>query len=114
VRSDRPWGYYEIIETRDVFQIKYLVVFPGKRLSLQSHQLRAENWHVISGLGVVTVNSESFQVGPGDSVSIPIGAIHRVAANTDTTLTFVEIQTGTSFDESDIVRHEDDFGRVSN
>lgn len=112
MRSERPWGYYEVLETRADFQVKHLVVLPGKRLSLQSHRFRAEHWHIVSGSGFVTLDSEITEVKPGDSVTIPVGATHRVAAGMDSSLSFIEIQTGTSFDEEDIVRHEDDFGRA--
>jgi mannose-6-phosphate isomerase len=112
MRNDRPWGFYEVLETRPEFQVKLLEVLPGMRLSLQSHQFRAEHWHIISGSGFVTVNAEVTEVKPGDSVTIPVGALHRVAAKTDSALRFIEIQTGTSFAENDIVRYEDDFGRI--
>jgi mannose-6-phosphate isomerase-like protein (cupin superfamily) len=111
VRVERPWGYYEVLELREFFQIKLLVVNSGKRLSLQSHNFRSEHWHVLSGKGFVTVGSEIQEVGPEDSISIPVGVKHRVAAGEGDSLTFIEIQTGTSFDEDDIFRYEDDFGR---
>ena len=108
----RPWGHYEVIETRESFQIKQLVVNPGYRLSLQSHKFRAEHWYILSGTGLITLDSEVKEIGPGDSVTIPIGAKHRVAAGNQVPLIFVEIQTGSSFDEEDIVRYDDDYGRA--
>jgi mannose-6-phosphate isomerase-like protein (cupin superfamily) len=111
-RFDRPWGFYEVIETRSSFQVKHLVVHPGMRLSLQSHELRSEHWYILSGTGVVTIDSNSIEVHPGDSVTIPFRAKHRVSADMGCSLEFIEIQTGLSFDEADIVRYEDDFGRA--
>jgi mannose-6-phosphate isomerase-like protein (cupin superfamily) len=47
---------------------------------------------------------------PGYTIHIPQGYVHRAGAyGVDTT--FIEVQTGTSFEESDIERFEDDYGR---
>jgi mannose-6-phosphate isomerase-like protein (cupin superfamily) len=83
------------------------------RLSLQSHEFRSEHWYILSGAGIVTIDSGKFEVNSGDSVSIPVRAKHRVSANIESSLEFIEIQTGLSFDEADIIRYEDDFGRAS-
>ena len=110
--EERPWGNYTVLYTDETSQVKKLVVNPGKRISLQSHKFRAEHWYILSGTGLITLNSEVKEVGPGDSVTIPIGAKHRVAAGDQVPLIFVEIQTGSSFDEEDIVRYDDDYGRA--
>jgi mannose-6-phosphate isomerase-like protein (cupin superfamily) len=47
-------------------------------------------------------------------VDIPIGAKHRIACTSDQPLIFIEVQTGISFEENDITRHDDDFGRTTN
>jgi mannose-6-phosphate isomerase-like protein (cupin superfamily) len=39
-------------------------------------------------------------------------AKHRISAPRDEVV-FVEVQTGTSFDEDDIERFEDDYGRAN-
>ena len=50
---ERPWGTYRTIEQRDNYQLKHIVVKPGKRLSLQYHHYRDEHWTVIKGKGTV-------------------------------------------------------------
>jgi mannose-6-phosphate isomerase-like protein (cupin superfamily) len=107
----RPWGNYTILLTENTFQIKKLVVEEGKRLSLQSHQFRAEHWFVISGFGVAELDGQEIELNPGRSIDIPIGSKHRITCTSGKQLVFVEIQTGSSFEESDIMRYEDDFGR---
>ena len=108
----RPWGSYRVIETRESFQIKQLEVLPGSRLSLQSHQFRAEHWFVVAGIAKVEINDHFLILHPSDSVQIPVKSRHRVTALGDSSLIFIEIQTGSSFDEDDIVRYEDDYGRI--
>ena len=40
----RPWGEFQVIDSGDGFQVKRIIVLPGKRLSLQSHKFRKEHW----------------------------------------------------------------------
>jgi mannose-1-phosphate guanylyltransferase/mannose-6-phosphate isomerase len=51
------------------------------------------------------------QVGPGNSVFIPKGAVHRLANSTEEPVHLVEVQTGDYFGEDDIVRLDDIYGR---
>ncbi len=44
-------------------------------------------------------------------VFIPRETKHRISNITDEPVKFIEVQIGDSFDESDIVRLEDDYGR---
>lgn len=114
--EERPWGNYEVLssftqDTVDVV-IKKIVVNPGKRLSLQSHRGRDESWLFIAGHGEVTIGDEEKTVQKGSVVSAPKGTKHRIA-NTDPIEPLVLIETSVGvFDEQDITRYEDDFGRI--
>ncbi|MCA8882285.1 MAG: mannose-1-phosphate guanylyltransferase/mannose-6-phosphate isomerase, partial [Rhodobacteraceae bacterium] len=46
-RIYRPWGWYETLAQGARFQVKQIVVPPGRKLSLQSHMHRAEHWIVV-------------------------------------------------------------------
>lgn len=109
--STRPWGHYEILSEADDFKTKTITVLPGKRLSYQKHEHRAEHWFVVKGNGTVVLDGVDKGVQAGDSVDIAVGAAHRMWNTGDEELVFVEVQTGTYFGEDDIVRLEDDFGR---
>jgi glycosyltransferase involved in cell wall biosynthesis/quercetin dioxygenase-like cupin family protein len=108
----RPWGYYEVLSDREDHKVKRIVVFPGKRLSLQQHSHRSEHWMIVKGEAVVTRGSEAIELKPGQAIDIPKGTPHRVLNVREEPLIFIEIQTGEDFDENDIERLEDDFGRV--
>lgn len=92
--------------------MKRIVVDPGKRLSLQRHRRRSEHWHVVSGTGLVTRETERIRVTAGDSLDIPTGAVHRVQNLGESPLVIIEVQRGDYFGEDDIERFEDDFGRA--
>jgi mannose-6-phosphate isomerase len=110
--EERPWGSYTVLHTDGTCQVKKLVVNPGKRISLQSHEFRAEHWFIVSGRGTAELDSKKMEVGPGDSVDVQIGSKHRISCGDRDPLVFIEVQTGSSFAEEDIVRYEDDFGRI--
>jgi len=111
-KEERPWGYFIVLVDDEQHKLKRIVVYPGKRLSLQRHRLRDEHWMIVSGEALMTVDSREFTLLRGQSVDIPRGALHRVMNPGEKELVIVEIQTGDSFDENDIERFEDDFGRA--
>ncbi len=39
----RPWGSYTLLEDRTTYKVKRLEVLPGKRMSYQKHEKRAEH-----------------------------------------------------------------------
>ena len=109
--DERPWGSYTVLDDQPDHKVKRIVVAPGKRLSYQRHQHRAEHWFVMRGDGVVTLAGTDRPVHAGDSVDIGRREPHRMANTGDEELVFVEVQHGESFAEDDIERLEDDFGR---
>jgi mannose-1-phosphate guanylyltransferase len=81
----------------------------GKRLSLQYHIGRSEFWKVIKGPVKVQLGDDIKVLQTGDSITIPKKAVHRLmGAGSDAII--LEISIG-QFDESDIVRLEDDYKR---
>lgn len=110
--DERPWGSYSTLALSQDYHIKEIVVLPGQRSSLQSHQCRSEYWVVIKGTGVATLQDEEVTINPGDIIHVPLEAKHRVANTGSEDLVFVEIQLGENFSESDITRYEDNYGRV--
>lgn len=107
----RPWGLYRVLAKGSGYQIKEIRVRPNHRLSLQRHQHRAEHWTIIQGVASVTVDGCNDEYQAGESVSIGLNQIHRVANRGIYDLVFIEIQTGTYFGEDDIERLEDDYNR---
>jgi mannose-1-phosphate guanylyltransferase / mannose-6-phosphate isomerase len=110
-RSYRPWGYYESLAKGDRFQVKRIVVSPGRQLSLQSHFHRAEHWVVVNGTARVTRDGERLIVRENESVYLPLGSVHRLENPGRIPLTLIEVQSGAYLEEDDIVRLHDDFGR---
>ena len=110
--TERPWGYFVVIEDRTSHKLKRIVVNPGGRLSYQMHRYRSEAWTIVKGCGCVIIDDVVQYVGPGSVVVIPAGRKHRVLNEGTEELEFIEVQTGTYFGEDDIVRFSDDYGRT--
>ncbi len=109
-REERPWGgFVEFTKDRQS-TVKIVTVKAGEALSLQSHQKRDEFWHVIQGAGVATIGEEKKEARLGDEFFIPRGSKHRLEAG-DTDVSVLEISLG-SFDENDITRFDDRYGRA--
>ena len=61
----------------------------------------------------ITVEQVTRRVLPGDSVDVPQGAAHRIANDELEDLVIIEVQRGAYTGEDDIVRLEDDYGRLA-
>ncbi len=112
-RESRPWGWFETLATGAGYRVKRLHVEPEKRLSLQWHRHRDEQWVVSRGAARVTVGERTVNLGRGQSASVPRTVLHRIAnLSSIEPLEMIEVQTGDYLGEDDIVRVEDDFGRA--
>jgi mannose-6-phosphate isomerase-like protein (cupin superfamily) len=110
-RVDKPWGAELIWAWTHRYVGKIITIETGKRLSLQYHERKDEWIHVIDGQLRLTLENdegtvETRDLGPGESVHVPAGRVHRFEAVE--TCRLVEVSTP---ELTDVVRLEDDFGR---
>ena len=110
-KDHRPWGWFESLAMGECFQVKRICVKPGAALSLQSHNYRSEHWVVVEGVAKVTINDQVKFLEAGNSVYVPLGAIHRMENLGAKPMVLIEVQIGTYFGEDDIVRYEDVYAR---
>ena len=111
-RTDRAWGYYRILhEVGSHVKLKELTVMPGKRLSMQRHEKRAEFWFVAEGEATVyTVDpystDQELLASPArhQHTWIRLGEWHQLCNETDQLLKLIEIQYGEDCVEEDIER----------
>jgi mannose-6-phosphate isomerase len=115
-RQEKPWGHeiiFAAIEGKYVGKIIHIIA--GNALSLQYHVQKDETISVLSGAAVIEYGPSaddlsSLHFGPGDTVHLPAGAVHRITAITD--LTFAESSTAYPGWREDVVRLEDKYGRT--
>ena len=110
-KTGRAWGYYRILHENGLHvKVKELTVDPGKRLSMQKHQDRAEHWFVTEGkASVYTLNVSSDMelqriYNAHESLHINQGEWHMLSNETEEPLKIIEIQYGERVVEDDIER----------
>jgi len=108
----RPWGSFIEFTKNKPSTVKILVVAPGEEFSLQYHENREEFWRVLEGEPTIVVGDEEFSAKEGDEFFVGKGKKHRISAK-NTEVRVLEISFG-EFDENDITRVEDKYGRINN
>lgn len=110
----RPWGWYKNVEGNDTngFKVKRIAVYHGKRLSLQSHNYRSEHWVMVRGTAKVILGTDEIILQKDQHIYIPVKTLHRIENIGEDLLEFTETQIGEYLGEDDIIRYEDDFGRI--
>ncbi len=108
-KDERPWGNFERFTLNEPSTVKIITMKPGEAFSLQQHAHRDEEWRILAGSGVVTVGETKKEVFPGQTFFVARGVNHRVEGGPHG-IQFLEISLG-EFDESDITRIEDRYGR---
>jgi len=106
----RPWGQFEQFTQNEKTTVKVISINKDSSLSLQYHNHRTEFWHILSGIPFVTIGKKHIEAKPGDEFVIEKETLHQIEAK-DSAVRFLEIAYG-DFDEDDIVRVKDKYGRV--
>ena len=109
----RPWGFFKLIEEGTNWQIKEIRVNPESSLSLQKHNFRSEHWVVLKGKATVQINDKKLILNQNQSTYIPLGVKHRLSNFEENPLTIIVVQSGEYLGEDDIIRVEDNYGRLN-
>ena len=106
----RPWGSFKQFANNEDCTVSLMTVFPGQRLSLQSHTGRAELWIVIDDGAIVQVGDSIKEYKAGDEIWIPANERHRLSSNGDGPVRVLEVAFG-NWQQDDITRYSDDYNR---
>lgn len=111
-RNERPWGRFDTyMENGNSITVKVITVEPGQRLSLQFHLHREETWVCLQGPAYTEIDGRTRVLQEGDMIDIPLRAKHRLGAGQGRRVQVLEIAQG-PFNENDVVRLDDDYGRA--
>jgi len=114
-RQDKPWGHEVIFAAVEGLYVGKLIhVNAGHSLSLQSHRQKVETISIVHGEASVDYGADADNLAtetfrPGDTIHLPVGAVHRITAVTD--VVFAECSTALPGWRDDVVRLEDAYGR---
>jgi cytidyltransferase-like protein len=109
-KTERQWGYYRVLHEVSGMKVKELTVDPGKSLSMQRHNLRAEYWIVSEGEAMVNRQMESGYALPAVHLQkhveykVPVKEWHQLTNPYAVPVKVVEIQYGEQCIEEDIER----------
>jgi len=110
LRREKPWGSFEQYTHNLPSTVKIITVAPGGTLSRQYHHHRDELWVVLDPGARIEMDGEVLLSEPGEKLYIPRQTVHRLSAEGEGPVRVLEISFG-EFDEEDIVRLEDVYGR---
>tara|TARA_Y100000590_G_scaffold469842_1_gene660098 strand:+ start:1561 stop:3096 length:1536 start_codon:yes stop_codon:yes gene_type:complete len=111
LKIQRPWGSFEILDQNKTYQVKKLLINPSSSISLQFHDHRSEHWVVVSGKVEVIKGESKFVLKENQSTYVKKGEVHRLLNVSDDIVEIIEVQTGSTIDEQDITRIQDDYNR---
>ncbi|MEM4326975.1 MAG: phosphomannose isomerase type II C-terminal cupin domain [Candidatus Diapherotrites archaeon] len=109
LKVKKPWGKFEQYTLNEKTTVKIITVNKNQKLSLQKHEKRKELWVALDEGLIAEINGKKKKLKTGQMVIVPKKAKHRISATK--TARFLEISFG-HFDENDIKRYEDIYGRV--
>jgi mannose-1-phosphate guanylyltransferase/mannose-6-phosphate isomerase len=117
---ERPWGAFRQYAYNEPVTVSLMRVKPGQRLSLQSHEGRAELWIVLDDGAAVQIGDEELYPEAGAELWIPAGARHRLSSTHVPTaegeaeggpvVRVLEVAFG-NWQQADIRRYDDDYDR---
>lgn len=90
----RHWGTYERYVEEQDYRVQRITLLPGKTIGRHKHLKRTENWTVIRGKILVTLDGTEKIFVPGDNIDIPMGCEHQVSNVGDVPALIMETAIG--------------------
>lgn len=107
-RVRTPWGWCEVWADAPLrYTAKLLEVDDGARLSLQYHREKHETMRCLAGEGELVLGEQVVALTPGVVCVIAPRTVHRLCG-----LRGLQVLEVSTWDNGDVVRLEDDYGRV--
>lgn len=99
----RPWGMYERYVEEQDYRVQKITLLPGKTIYQHKHMHRTEDWTVIRGTVLVSIDGVSTVYGPKENIDIPLGSLHQISNIGETPALILETAFGDILHGSDIV-----------
>ena len=109
ISVEKPWGKFTTYALNEKCTVKILEINKGGILSLQKHKKRSEKWIPLDEGVTIQTGKKKFNAKKGKEYLIPKNSLHRAGAKKKSRI--LEISSG-KFDEKDIIRVEDKYGRI--
>ncbi len=90
----RQWGYYQELERSSNHYVRHIFVSPGKTIYEHAHEKRTENWIIISGKALVTLDQEGTVYDGNGNIEVKPMVRHQISNIGDTVLDFIDTAYG--------------------
>lgn len=101
--AEKSWGRYRVVDKDVNSQTIKITLYKNHSMGYHSHKYRDEQWVVISGSGIATIDEEETELNVGDSIRMLSGQKHKIFAQTEMKL--IEIQTGKKICVEDKIKY---------
>jgi len=82
--TENNQDFRRVLYTAKNCQLVLMSLLPGQDIGLESHEDGDQFFHFESGTGRVIVDNTEYDVGAGDTVIVPMGAMHNIINTSDT------------------------------
>lgn len=93
-REVRPWGGFTTIGAGAGFRVREVLIDPEARMVRQRHPSRDRFWIVVQGRARLEIDGGNRELNPGQSASVPRGAVTRLANAGSQPLHLIEVALG--------------------
>lgn len=100
-RYYRHWGYFIQLCDDNDYYVRHVVVLPGRTIYAHKHETRHENWIMIRGRAVVTLDNEMTEYDTHANIDICPGVIHQISNPGTDVLEFIDVSYGKRLHEED-------------
>ena len=90
----RQWGYREIVVEEEACRVQRVTVLPGRTIYEHRHEQRIENWTILRGSALITLNGSARVYNETDSIEVKAGTLHQISNNGEKDLVFIETAVG--------------------
>ena len=98
----RSWGYYETVTEDEQYRVRRVTILPGRTIYEHKHEERKENWTIISGTVLVTLDGKTKTYYPSDNIDIPFNTPHQISNIDDMPAVLIETAVGDVLHGGDI------------
>lgn len=107
-KTERPWGYWRVLDDKITVKVKELVINPDCSLSDQRHQYRTEHWYILKGSCVIKTEwnnlPNTITLNVNDHYVIEKNVWHLTTNSGTEPCHVLEVQYGEKCIEEDIER----------
>jgi len=107
-KTQRDWGWYRVLDDKEGYKVKELVINPQSSLSMQRHEHRSENWYVLKGQCKIQTEwegrADTQTLHTNRSYTISKNVWHKGVNESTEPCHILEVQYGDKCVEEDIER----------